>query len=372
MRPFARALCAALLLLPALGRAQTFFMESPVALALISSVTGAESADTRANGQEIFRASRINVRITTATLLDLLVEQEVIPARRGWRLIAVWATWPEVGNSYRFYVQNLANRADVREVPTATLNLEILTAAVSRKHTSTDDAIVSGTETYKVYARLRLGDYDNAGLLLGFIDGTARYARPAGSPAAYYVPGASRFTGAGVLASILEGGPASRILEGDVRFGAATTVPASRYDGSGGSYGSSSSSSAVYLDNFSLNAIFTAEPISDHLSGLTKTGSGTLHFSDNASYSGSVTVATGTLSGTFTSTGSTLLNDFPLLNNTLTIAPGTTVSYHGTTFVSGSELVFPNGSFAAFDLANLPPGFDLTDGILTYTAPAAP
>jgi hypothetical protein len=157
MRLPASLFCALLFLPAASARAQGYIVTSPATLALTASRTGPEQVKITAAGtREVFTAKRQSFRISNKDVLGLLASENIIPTARGWRLIGVWASWPETGNGYRLHVQNTAVPSDVREVPTNLLDLQILGGAVSRNHRVVGSTITGGTERHTMLATMPL------------------------------------------------------------------------------------------------------------------------------------------------------------------------------------------------------------------------
>ena len=351
MRSLARAITTLCAFLPSLAMALDYVVESPVSLSLVAHHTSNESVKTKGS-QEITRTTHVRRVFTNATILDALVAQEVIPSRSGWRLVAVWATSADNETGYTFYVQNKTFPDELHPLPESLLSFKPVAAAVARKHSLADSTITAGKESYRVFSRLKFGDNDSSGELLGLITGDASYSRPRKADAALYVPAAARFEGSGPLAPTTDSSPPAAHVTGTVTFSAGKLVPRSRYQGfiGGGTSSSGSSSSSGTLTLGGSNSYTGATTITGGTlsgAGLTKTGSGSL------TLSGGSTLNLGGTTGTITSgTPITLLD-----GRTITLAPNATL------IVTGSGL-------DQFDLLNLPPSATFTDGVLTIRGSA--
>jgi hypothetical protein len=340
MRLPASLFCAALLFPAASARAEDFFVRSPVTVSLTASRTGPEEVKITAGGaREVFRAERQRFRISNKDVLELLAAEEfgLIPSARGWRLIGVWATWPETGNGYRLHVQNTAVPSDIREIPQGLLDLQILGGAVAIRHRlDADDHITGGTERYTMLAKLIVNDAASAGYVVGSLTGSGRYAHSKVAGATLYLPQSSQLTGAGVRDEADPDSP-DFILEGGLSFGAAQVISTATSQTSSGS-SSTSVSGSVWFDNVQING--------------TAIGLDTLHVG---------------------STGTLHFNTTPLSYiGTVTFDPGATLILGGQTIVIGSAITLGGPDLAALDLTALPAGYTLADGVLTYTPPPSP
>lgn len=339
MRSFARFTGTASVLLAlfaAHARAEDFVTESFFNLQLIASVTSSETREDAPAGGESVHAIRLATRLTTRDLLNLLVEKDVIPFVQGWRITAVWANWPETGNGYRFHAQR---GFDIRSIPEDVLKLEILGGAVAHNHRLEGDAIVGGTESFKMLGRLTLSGDQWTGVLDGTLVGNGRYLRPRGSTEIIYFPGNARLQGSGLL-DFADEASADRILEGQLAFGGPRPVPAHRYFG-GDSSSVSGSLQFSGSANFDNAALYSLGPISA-VGAWTVDAGATLHLSPDAT-----------------------LSDYDIF-----FTPGSSFVLNGSTVLVGSALVLSGYQLMDFDPAALPSGFSLVDGILRYD-PAA-
>lgn len=367
MRLLARLVCALLALPAAFVHAEDFFVKSPATLALVASRTGPEQVKLSSGGaRETFRAERQRFRISNKEVLELLAAEGLIPAFRGWRLVGIWSTWPGTGNGYRFHVQNTAVPSEIREVPQGILDLQVLGGAVTRRHRVSNESITGGTERYTMLAKLIVNDTASAGYLVGSLEGSGKYASSRVAGGMLYLPQSSRFTGAGARDEADPDSP-DFILEGSLAFGAAKAVSTATPQ-----TGSVSSSGASTVHNSAVNFDVVAVGVS---ASLQRVGSGSLTLGGGSlTFEGVVNpVLSHNPGGTLTlGAGSTLSFSPQDLAGfgTVMLNPGATFVLGDTHLLVGSPITLSGAGLAALDLANLPAGYALVDGVLTYTPPA--
>lgn len=177
------------------------------------------------------------VRFGNSDLLEVLVPT-IIPEKRGWALVAVWADWDNSGvSSHRFFVRKkVGGVSDIRRVPDANLQLELLQPYVAKTIKLEEDEIISGTDQFKAYTRVVLGadsreavssdDKDRstaASSSLGMMAGSGRYARPARADATFYLPNALKFTGYSIAED-------ADVVSLTLKLGKASAVSSARYN----------------------------------------------------------------------------------------------------------------------------------------------
>ena len=341
--------------LPMFASAQDYVAEAPVAFAFIASRTGAEQVTDTRNGGTEERAERSVFRVGMLELLDRLIELEIIPPGRvGWRVVAVWADWPERGSGYRFYVQNIRDRADVRAIPDSVLHFEVMDSATARKHTLSGDTIIGGSETYTSYARLEVSTSTGAGIVNGLATSIDIYRRPPGSDAAVYLPGATKFGGTGVWDDSRPDQP-DALLEGRFLVGGMRIVPDTPYQtdlATGGNGGTI----LISAGNLQLTG-----------GTVVSAGGGTLALPPvgaTISFTAPPVATDTTLSSPLAGLG---------LIGTVTLATGITLQPSDLTLSSGDSLSFSGGALTLFDPATAPTGNFISDGAFVtgalFTAP---
>ena len=245
MRLTLLGLVAPLFALP-LGAQVSHVAQSTVTL----SVTYSHPGDTKVSGPNssdrvTLTTPLVSVRYANADLVrSLIPESESI---KGWTLVAVWADWPEAGNSYRFFLRKkVSGGYEIRDVDPARLSLSLRVPYVARDLRRASEEIVSGTERFKALSRATLGadtvtrkiDGEETELSLspciadGMLGGTGRYAKANKSSDVIYLPGAVSFLGYGVADNndeTVEGEEADDVVSASIRLGASTFVPASQY-----------------------------------------------------------------------------------------------------------------------------------------------
>ncbi len=321
MRVFVRLLPVLALFAPlhAEESEQVYVMEAHVAITATALIDGPETLSIRAD-EETVRARRVSMRMTNTDVLDALVDADVIPERRGWQIIALWARWSGEGESYRLFARHHLNRSDLRPIPQEILSFEFLDSIKARRlMLDTDDTIRSGREEFWVHARLSLPATDDArGVALGIATGAGTHTRFAEIVGTRFAPMAMSFRGVGAWEQGTEEGE-DGILQARLNFGAsrAVAVPAS----------------------------------------LIPTGPD----DDGPGFSGSGTLVVGG--------GGTILSGGVLaMGNQVLVMPGATLSTGNLQITIGSQMTFAFTFFDTLDLNNLPPGFLLADGVLTFTA----
>lgn len=294
-----RRLLAAIAL-PAAAFAQDSWVQSSAALALKLSFTGEQSTAPGKNASTIYSAPLETLRLGNREILEDMLADDELPGDSiaGWRIVAIWANWPDAnphaGNGYRFYARR-GRGAATQTVPVSPhyLSIKPLLPAIGYRNAVSGETIVAGAEKFTVYVQTNFAIRGNAGVLTGIETGTGRYVRPAGSESTYYLPGA----GKAVLQGTYEvsGEEGVGVASGTLSFGASGRVPASDYTGSGGStstggtlvIGGSASATldlaGFNLANFLLNGATLSGPFS--LPGGT--------FSFGTAFSGTLTLNTG-------------------------------------------------------------------------------
>ncbi len=180
-----------------------------------------------------------SVRFGNSELLDVLVHREVIPEKKGWAVVAVWADWESEGaSSYRFFVRKKVDGVYQAIAIPELLSLELLQPFVNKTVKSRDEVIVSGTDRYKAYSKLTLGDdprdpsdeekpeatrRTNPSSPLGMISGSGRYGRPSSAPAALYLPNSAAFNGYAISDD------AADVVIASLRLAKSKAVPAADY-----------------------------------------------------------------------------------------------------------------------------------------------
>lgn len=264
------------------------------------------------------------VTFRNADLLELMLQQELLPAgqdsTKGWSLVAVWADWESEGaSSYRFFARKkIDGEITTVEVPAELLQLQLLAPFVQRNVALRDGEPVSGSELYKSIAAVRLGGVGEpdapadaaeesedaprpigAGVAYGVIFGPGRYARPAGSSGAIYLPGATSFTGYGISEDDTD------VVTLRLRLGKSRSVPASQFsafintetagDSRGPDEGSFSFTSSSASTTTSTGGTLTLGG-SGTISGTTTIQGGTLTITAGNTYQGtSATITRGVL-----------------------------------------------------------------------------
>ncbi|MBC8011547.1 MAG: autotransporter-associated beta strand repeat-containing protein [Burkholderiales bacterium] len=304
-------LTASLLALSA--SAQEKWVESPVTLTLTLSSAGEQTLKPgRAVGTATRTVPLLTSRLGNKQILEALVTNGDIPEIKGWRLVAIWAFWPDedpyAGNAYRFYARKgSGDSLQTVAIPSSILSVEPLVASVGVNHRiqGEQDTILSGSETYKVFTRLRFAVAGvAAGDPHGILSGTGKYKKIAGQVAARYVPDSSKATVAGLFSH--DGENNAGVVGGSIAFGAGKFVTAYDYVApSGTTYSGTVTISAGSL-NFE-NVQIGALPATS--SRLVKNGAGTLTLSGENTYTGVTTVSSGTtLGGSGTVTGTTTVS----------------------------------------------------------------
>jgi hypothetical protein len=296
MRLAPLGLALSLSVLPLAAQAQiTRLSQSAVTLSATFRRAGEPTAKTQ-NGQTITTTRFDTARFGNAALLEVMLDDGRFPAGettiKGWSLVAVWADWESNGaSSYRFFARKkIAGVIKTVAVPPALLRLELLDPYVRKNVRLRAGEPVSGSDLYKALARVTLGEdtfqvtptppnsgnvrQTNPGSAQGVIVGPGRYVRPADSASAIYLPGATSFLGFGVSApreadedNVID------IVAVNLRIGAASSVRAAQY----------AEFINVATGNNSRGPDSTA--ISE-VSGLMKTGAGTLTLAGSTSSSG--------------------------------------------------------------------------------------
>lgn len=331
-----RLLLAIASLLALSASAQDKWVESPVTLALTLSSPGEQTLKPgRAANTATLTVPLLTHRLGNKEILEALATNGDIPEIKGWRLVAIWAFWPDAdpvaGNTYRFYARkgNGPNLETVA-VPSSLLSVAPLVTAVGVKHSQQGegDAIISGSETYQVYTRLNVAAAGVFAEPHGIQTGTGKYVKISGQVAGRYVPNSSKAALAGLFS--YDGENSAGVVGGSIAFGAGKFVTAYDYVApSGTSYGAVAvSMSAASFDNVQIWAL----PIT--AIGLEKDGAGTL-----------------TLSSENTFTGATTVSSDVTLGGTGTISDSTT--YSGTLVIGSITPDASNVSPATFDLFDL-------------------
>lgn len=274
--------------------------QSPVTIAATFSRPGETAAPvTRPDGDVNVRTPLDRVRYGNSQLLRTFfaaveTQEPKITDIKGWSIVAVWANWPGVGNSYKFFARKGAER---REIPETLLKLDLVDPFVGKNVRLADGVITSGTEKHKIYATLTLGaitvtdgDDDNddprptaSGAATGLVFGTGSYIRPTGATAAIYRPIKDTFTGYGQIDN--PDGQEDDVLSVTVKVGQSSAVAASLYASGTPTEPSNGPGTDV---SPSTNSGFTSGTLS-------LGGSGSLMINDTLAYAGSTTVHNGTL-----------------------------------------------------------------------------
>jgi hypothetical protein len=192
--------------------------------------------------------SASTVRFGNSQLLDVLVEKEKIPEKKGWAIVAVWADWESNGaSSYKFFARKkVAGSYQTIEVPPAILRLELLDPYVIKtvKTDAESEELISGSDRFKAYSRLTLDpdpdaegavdDTDEAGRSiaasapLGMIAGSGRYARPSGADAVFYLPNSASFLGYAISSPYASG--SSDVVVASLKLAQSKAIPSVQYE----------------------------------------------------------------------------------------------------------------------------------------------
>lgn len=380
-------LLAPALFLSALGTAslsaQEKWVESPVTLSLAFAETGETQLRENPNGTSTRTARLEKFSVGNRQVLEALVADELIPDLRGWKLVAIWAYWPDedpyVGNSYRFYaVKGSGNARQTVAVPSYILNIAPLVWEVGVKHvlaaqeeeSDAEATILSGSETYQVYTQVRFNFGGVEGDPIGVQTGTGEYKKVSGQQAGRYVPKASKTTLQGLFTR--DGESVAGVVTGALSFGAGKFVRGYDQMPEGMSTGSLS-----YTYDYAGSILELGVAIGDDssigASGTVTLGSGSLTLSGANTYTGTLVVGEGStlnLGAASTSLGGTLTFSLESAGNLVAANGGT---WH---FIDGSTLNLEPG--VIFDLSTLGSGqlgtsatFTLnpTDGTLSLTPP---
>ncbi len=211
--------------------------QSRVTLAATFSRAGEEKApvDRPYDSDVNVRTPLDRVRYGNSQILRtfLAAQEPAITSIRGWSLVAIWADWPDSGNSYKFFARKKG--LEPLEIPASFLNLDLTDPYVGKSVTLREGVAVSGTESHKSLATVALGaiavtDGDSndddprataSGTANGVLFGSGNYLRPAGASAAIYRPVNERFLGYGTAGE--------DVLSLSLRIGASSSIPASLF-----------------------------------------------------------------------------------------------------------------------------------------------
>jgi len=164
----------------------------------------------------------------------LAAQEPAITSIRGWSLVAVWADWPDAGNSYKFFARKKGQAP--LEIPASSLGLDLADPYVGKTVTLRDGVVVSGSEDHKVLASVTLGaitvtdgdanDNDpratGAGTAVGVLFGSGKYQRPSGATEAIYRPVKESFLGYGTAGD--------DVLVVSLRVGASSSISAGLFE----------------------------------------------------------------------------------------------------------------------------------------------
>jgi hypothetical protein len=248
MRLALLGLAATLSALPLSAQTFSHVSQSSVTLAATYSRPGDfdQTEKKRSDGDYTVSFSFSTIRFGNSQLLDVLVESGLIPEKKGWAIVAVWADWESSGaSSYRFFARKkIAGVYDTRRIPDEVLALELLEPYVTKtvKTDAESEEIISGSDRYKAYTRLTLGadpreseDPEDpaerritASTPLGMIAGSGRYALPSGADAVFYLPNSASFTGYG--SSAADASEVSDVVVASLKLGKSSAVPSSQYE----------------------------------------------------------------------------------------------------------------------------------------------
>jgi hypothetical protein len=217
MRSVFPGLVAALVALPLSAEPFSHVSQATATLATTYTRTGDFAKTETKRSDEDYRVTFgvSGVRFGNSELLDVLVFNEVISEKKGWELVGVWADWGGEGaSSYRFFVRKKVSGVyETVAVPAELLGLEILQPYVAKTIRTREGEILSGTERFKAYSRLTVGDDPrdpsdeekpvatrriNPSAPLGMFSGSGRYDRPGSATTAIYLPNNVVFNGYGI------------------------------------------------------------------------------------------------------------------------------------------------------------------------------
>ncbi len=250
----------ALPLLASVALAQDQWVESSANLALTLSSSGEVTTKPGKNDTVVHENSLQRFRLGNRDVLEALRAGGLIDQVEGWRVVGIWAYWPEpadpyVGNAYRFYARRgKGANLETVAIPSALLSIAPLQAAVGYRHVrAADETIRSGTETFSVYQQVTFDLAGNAGDVKGVETGNGRYVPVAGGTApGRYLPNASKMTLQGEYTET-EGDGFPGVVSGSLSFGAARVVTEEYVAPTGTSAGAVLTAATINLATVTLN-----------------------------------------------------------------------------------------------------------------------
>lgn len=279
-------LACPLVLLALTASAQTSWVEAPVTVTLTATTSGEQTLKPGKNNTATRTVPLVTSRLGNKQILEALVANGDIPEITGWRLVAIWADWPDeaphAGNAYRFFAHK-GKGASLQTVPVppSILALAPLAGAYGVKHTliGNEQTIIGGTETARIYGELTVSAAGIAASPQGVLTSSGRYVRVAKESLTYFVPGAGKIAVAGLSAESAD--VPVHIIGGTVSFGAAKFVKATDYGmPSGTSTGSVTVSAGATLNFIGLGSVWSANTVAIKAGATLSIGSTSLALQD--------------------------------------------------------------------------------------------